>query len=126
MVTLGANNMSMWYPNSRATSHVTSTDKNIKLPRAYNGNEFILAADGNSMAISYSGRTNFFANSSSFVLNDVLLVSSASKNLLLVYRFCANNNLYIEFDAQRVKARDLQSREVVLWESRGWVVLVAD
>lgn len=43
----------VWYPDSGATSHITSTHGNIQKPRAYNGN--IYTANGSPIFVNQSG-----------------------------------------------------------------------
>lgn len=98
-----ANLLTMWYPNSRATTHVTTSSQNVQRPRPFSGNDYIFTADGNPLPVSACGQT--IVNSStnkSFVLRDLLHVPTTSKNLLSVYRFCYDNNVELVFNDQIV------------------------
>lgn len=53
-------------------------------------------------------------NPNFYVLNDLLFVSSTSKNLMFVYRFCFDNGLFLEFIFQNVKVRDVTTKEVLM------------
>lgn len=98
--------MTMWYPESEASSHVTYSSNNIANSSPYRGHVSITAANGNSMKISHLGNSLGSASGHNFYMNDVLLISKASKNLLLVNRLCNDNNVRVEFDAQKVTIYD--------------------
>lgn len=76
--------MALWYPNTEATSHITNNPENIQHPHVYHGNSQILAIDGSPMPISQFGSSHFTSNSSSFLLKDMLLVPTTTKNLISV------------------------------------------
>lgn len=63
--------MMMWYPDSGATSHITSLEDNIKYPRQYTGKDCIYTADGTPLPITKSGRSVAKINESSLVLHDL-------------------------------------------------------
>lgn len=60
------------------------------------------------MLISKSGSSAFSPNSRRFLLNDMLLVPSSTKNLLSVRKVCADNSVFVEITVQRVVVRDTQ------------------
>lgn len=47
---------------------------------------------------------------SKFILNEILLVPNASRNLLSIKQLYADNKVYLEFDKQTVKVHDLGTR----------------
>lgn len=70
--------------------------------------------NGSPMTIRWSGRTNFKSNSSPFILDDLLYIPAATKNLLFVNQFCINNNVCLQFNSQKVQVKDLAIDEVLL------------
>lgn len=113
----------MWYLDSGATSHITATPENIQLPRSFTDNNFIYTADGSPIQITRSSRNMTQSKDQSFILQDLLLVPSTTRNLLSVNRFCIDNNVSLHFDSQKVKVHDTTTEEVLL-EGRtngGWL-----
>lgn len=51
-----ANMMTVWYPDSGATSHITSSSLNVQRPRAFTGNDCILTVDGSPLPIFDCGK----------------------------------------------------------------------
>lgn len=51
---------------------------------------------------------------SSCVLRDLLLVPSATRNLISINRLCRDNNVCASFDAQKVRIHDLDTKKIVL------------
>lgn len=86
-VMLSSDAMTMWYPDSGDTSHIMASQENIQYPRAYKGNDQIFTVDGSPLLISQSGRSCFKTKSINFVMQDLLLVPSATRNLLSMNRF---------------------------------------
>lgn len=104
--------MSMWYPDSRATSHITQSSENLQILFPYNGFNSVVTANGIPMTISHSRKSNASCEGTKFVL-DLLLVPESSRNLLSVNRFCSGNHVHVEFDKQRVRIRDLATEKVL-------------
>lgn len=99
-------------PDSGATSHITSVQGNIQQPRAYNGN--IYTTDGSPLLISQSGRSIVRSKNQSFVLQDILLMPSTTRNLLSVNKFSNDNRVALHFDSQRVQVKDADTNDVLL------------
>lgn len=105
----------MWYPDSEATSHITSSADNIHCPRPFSDKQSILTADGSPLPIrkiEHSLVTNSL--NKSFALRDLLHVPSATWNLLSIYQFCTINHVYLVFNSQNVHVRDSMTNEVLL------------
>lgn len=66
------------------------------------------------MHIRHSEKSFFSTDSSSFVLDDLLLVPNSYKYLISTHRSCLDNDVYIHFDAQKVLVIDLSNKEDVL------------
>lgn len=73
----------------------------------------VYAANGQSMQITHTGSSQFISNNKIFVINDILTVPLASKNLLSVKQFCVDNSISIEFCPLNVIVKDLATEEVL-------------
>lgn len=106
--------MTMWYPDTGATSHITVIPENIQHLRAFNGNNYIFTADGSPLLISQSGRSIFKSENRSFILKDLLLVPTVTRNLLSVNKFCIDNDVSLRFDSQKVQVRDRATDDLLI------------
>lgn len=70
--------VSIWYPDSGATNHVTSDASHLRNGRACN--KFLSVVDGRAMEITHTGNTILTSSNSDYVLDDLLIVPSATKN----------------------------------------------
>lgn len=94
--------MTMWYPDTGETSHITVALENIQYPHTFNSNNnnYIYTVDDSPFLISQFGKSIFKTDNRSFILKDMLLVT---RNLLFVNKFCIDNNVSLRFDSQRVQ-----------------------
>lgn len=88
-----------WFPDSGASHHITSDINNLGSASEYGGSERIHIANGSGIKISHVGTSQVQVSSSSkpLYLNNILCVPSASKNLLSVSQFAADNRVFFEF-----------------------------
>lgn len=91
--------ITMWYPDSGATNHITANAYHIQTAHAFGGKFLINTAVGSLMEIVKYGNSKVFGNSRQYALNDILLVPSSTKNLLYVQCFCEDNNVCVEFNS---------------------------
>lgn len=105
--------MSMWYPDTGATTHIAASGKLIQSSTPYQGNSVVITANGESMPIIKSGKSMAKLNQSQLVLDKMLLVPTASKNLLSVQQLCADNKVYLQFDEQRVRVREAGTGKLI-------------
>lgn len=63
----------------------------------YNGTDNVLVGNGQGLQIAKIDSTQLSTPTSSFTLNNVLLVPEIQKNLLSVHQFCIDNCMYFEF-----------------------------
>lgn len=89
-----------WYPDTRATNHVTPELGNIQHPISKGG--MIYATNGEPMGISHHGKSSFAIGSRKFLLDDLLTVPTATKNLMFVRQF----SVRFVFDDQCVNLMD--------------------
>jgi hypothetical protein len=103
-----------WYTNSGATDHITGELDKLTMHDRYNGNDQIHAANGAGMEISCIGKSIVPTPSRNLVLNNVLHVPTAHKNLISVHRFTLDNNTFIEFHPYFFLIKDQKTRKVLL------------
>lgn len=104
----------IWYLDSGASTHITDNPNNLITSEIYSSYTSIATANGENMRIFHTGKSRFTKHLQIFELNDLLHVPSATKNLLLVYQFCVDNHVYLEFDCQSVRVRDADTNEILL------------
>ncbi|KAF7801831.1 retrovirus-related Pol polyprotein from transposon TNT 1-94 [Senna tora] len=77
-------NDSAWFPDSRATNHLTSDANNLMIATDYYGGEQIHMGNGNGLIVSKVGQSVVSSSDSSInlTLNDLLHVPSITKNLV--------------------------------------------
>lgn len=66
------------------------------------------------MVITHTRVSEFSDQHKSYVLNDLLLVPFASKNLMSIYQFCFDNDVFLEFNCQNVKVQDVATKKVLM------------
>nr|KYP72473.1 hypothetical protein KK1_005062 [Cajanus cajan] len=88
-----------WYPDSRATNHLTPYLSNLSSKSDYTGPDKITMGNGQALGINHIGTSYFVTPMSStiFTLKDLLHVPQITKNLVSVSKFCRDNKVYIEF-----------------------------
>lgn len=89
-----------WFPDSRATNHVTTEPSNLYHGSEYSGSDQLYVGNGTSLLIKRIGNASVKSpiNSSIyFSLNNMLLVPSITKNLVSVYKFAKDNHVFFEF-----------------------------
>lgn len=106
--------LAVWYPDSGACTHITGNQSILNNPQVYSGYTIISAANGQRMEIIHTGGLCVQNGNRKFMLNDIHLIPSATKHLLSVYQFCLDNRLFLEFDWQMVRVRDVDTKEVLL------------
>lgn len=79
----------------RATNHVTCDVVDLKNGKAW------------PMEITYTQYFHLLILNL-YWMNDMLVVPSATKNLMAVYRFCVDNSVAILFNPQTVVVKDLE------------------
>ncbi|RVX04761.1 Retrovirus-related Pol polyprotein from transposon RE1 [Vitis vinifera] len=85
-------NDSEWFPDSGATSHMTSDTEGVDQPTVYSGNERVMVGNGQSLAISHTGSISSLVPSSPLLLSNVL-VDRVTRVVLGVGR--CENGLYV-------------------------------
>ena len=86
-----------WYPDSRATDHITGELHKLTTQEKYEGRERVHTADGKGMVIKHIGHSTLCTPHASLHLKNILHVPSASKNLLSVHKLTHDNDVFLEF-----------------------------
>jgi hypothetical protein len=94
-------------------SHMTSDD-GILLSRHLPSHPSITVGNGASLPVTHRGSFALRTDSSTFHLNNVLVVPSLIHNLLSVRRFTRDNSCSIEFDAFGFSVKDIRTRRMIL------------
>ena len=96
-----------WYPDSRASHHVTPNADNLHNQVPYAGQDqlYIGNDQGNSVLSSQP---------KSFALKNILHVPTITKNLLFVHQFTLDNNVFIEFHPYFCLVKDKKTGHVLL------------
>ncbi|KAF5441809.1 hypothetical protein F2P56_036972 [Juglans regia] len=96
-----------WHVDTGATHHLTNDVANLNLSNAnYNGLDSVHVGNGKGLQIFKTGSSKFSTATSTFVLNQVLLVPEIQKNLISVQLVCIDNNVYFEFHAHFFLVKD--------------------
>ena len=90
-------NDSEWFPDSGATSHMTSDTEGVDQPAVYSGNERVMVGNGQSLAISHIGSISSLVSSSPLLLSNVLAVPRIKKNFISISQLTKDNNCCVPF-----------------------------
>jgi hypothetical protein len=56
-----------------------------------------MTGDGKSLRITHLDSSTLHSSAHSFKLNNILYVPDIKRNLLSIYQFCVDNNVFVEF-----------------------------
>lgn len=88
-----------WYPDSRATHHLTNDPNTLSFKNDYSGHESVRVGDGTGLKISSTRSSKLYTHSHVFNLHEVLHVPAISKtycvfiNSLLIMMYFLNFTL---------------------------------
>ena len=83
-----------WYPDSRASSHVTPEFQNLMNSSTYHGADQLHVGNGQGLNISHISNSNIILSHSSsrtLRLHDLLYVPSITKNLVTISKLARDN-----------------------------------
>lgn len=103
----------VWYPNSGATQHITSSIVNLQESSPYLGRTPVMTSNGKCMKISQSRKSIENCQGSEFKLDEILVVPDAIKNLISIKRLCSDNHVFVDFDKQTIKVIYLESKKIL-------------
>lgn len=104
----------IWYPNSRATNHVTNDNENIQEINPWNSEKRVVITYGNYIPISRSRQSSFPLNSNNLHHKNILHVPCIKKNLLSIKKLCLDNNAYVLFDSSSVYIKDRSTDKEIM------------
>jgi hypothetical protein len=103
-----------WYTDSDATDHITGELDKLAMQEPYTGSDQIHTANGAGMKISHISTSIIPTPSRNLVLNNVLHVPTATKNLIYVHKFTLDNDMFIRFHQFYFLIKDRKTRKVLL------------
>ncbi|GLT59370.1 hypothetical protein SLA2020_321910 [Shorea laevis] len=103
-----------WLIDLGANSHVTTELANLVLHSKYTDLDKLLIGDGLGLKITHVGQTTISTQNISLPLNNVLCVSSASRNLISVSQLCKSANVIVEFHVTHVFVKDRRTGVILL------------
>jgi hypothetical protein len=103
-----------WYTDLGATDHITRDLEKLAICDKYTGNDQIHTASGRDMAINHIGYSTIHTLCSQLMLNKILHVPQALKNLISVHRLASDNNIFLEFHPRFFCIKDLYTRSLLV------------
>lgn len=109
----------VWYPDSGASDHITNYSTQIQAS-TNNASRAITVANGKSLPVLDTWSSTLFLDNRPIHVNNILLAPSITKNLLSVYKFCADNLVTLRFDNSHVYLTDplSKSEEIVIGDTK--------
>jgi hypothetical protein len=86
-----------WYMDNGATDHITIELNKLHTRDTYRGRDQVQNAGGKGMDIQHIGHSLLHTPHISLHLHNILLVPSASNNLLSTHKIALDNNAFVEF-----------------------------
>ncbi|KAI4303074.1 hypothetical protein MLD38_038749 [Melastoma candidum] len=96
----------VWYPDSGATDHMTSTAGMLHNFVPYSGLHRVRLGDGTGLSIAGVGQLHLRVNDHILRLTDVLYVPQLCHNLISIKRLCHDNFCSVEFDGSSFVVKD--------------------
>ncbi|CAH9137000.1 unnamed protein product [Cuscuta epithymum] len=88
----GESNDALWYPDSGASAHMTSSEGILSNKSSYSGPMTVSVANGVNLPIANIGNIQLNTLSRPFSLNSVYHVPQIKFNLISIQKLCADNN----------------------------------
>lgn len=95
--------------DSGASHHVISDLGSLSLHRTDHGYDEIMISDRLVLPIIHTSSSAIPTSSHIFTLKNVLCVLNMKKNLISIYQFCENNNIFVEFSPLSFHVKDLHT-----------------
>jgi len=106
-----------WYSDSGSTDHITGDLEKLSVRDKYRGGDQFHAANGSGMEIDQIGHSVVRTPNKNLILDNVLYVPQASKNLVSVHKLARDNDAFFEFHPSYFLIKDRTTKKVLL---RGW------
>ncbi|GMY38248.1 Zinc finger, CCCH-type [Fagus crenata] len=110
-ITIADNQDLEWFPDTRATDHITGNNLHSLTP--YTGSGGVMVGNGDILQITHVGQANIESGNKSLQLNDVLLVPNIKKDLISVSKLTSDLPLKFEFDGDGFVIKDKSTNRVV-------------
>jgi len=98
-----------WLMDSAVSHNITGDLNNLSIHSEYNGTDEVVLGNGLGLTISHIRSLTLKLKHKTFILKDTLCVSDISKNLIFVYHFTTQNNVFIEFHPSYFLVKDTNS-----------------
>jgi hypothetical protein len=103
-----------WLTDSGANAHITTDATNITALQPFNGAYTVGVGNGAGLHIKNIGSSLVLSNKSQFLLKDVLHCPNVSTNLLLINKFCLDNNCWFALTGSSFTVNDNLTGSVLL------------
>lgn len=106
-----------WYIDSGSTDHITGELDKMMVRDRYNEGEQIHTTNSAGMNIEHIGHVICHTPERNLILDNVLHVQSAKKNLIFVHCLASNNNAFLEFHPNFFLIKDRVMKKTLLEET---------
>jgi histone deacetylase 1/2 len=103
-----------WYINSGVTDNITGDLEKLTVRDEYSENDQIHTTSGAGMRIQHNGQSIVHTPDRKLLLNNALYAPAASKNLISIHHFTADNNAFLKFHHDFFLVKDQATRRVLL------------
>ncbi|KAA3470075.1 retrovirus-related Pol polyprotein from transposon TNT 1-94 [Gossypium australe] len=103
-----------WYPDSRATHHLTHSASSMGASTSYNNPGKVYVGNGATLPVLSTGQSSFLTRTRPLFMRSLLFVPGITKNFLSVSKFTKDNQVIFEFLPTQCQVRDLKTKEVLL------------
>jgi hypothetical protein len=103
-----------WYTDLGATDHIIGQLEKLAIHVKYTGNDQIHTTSSSGMNINHIGYSNIHTPSRHLMINKILHVPQASKNLISVHRLASDNNIFLEFHPHFFYIKDMDTRNLLV------------
>ena len=105
----------IWYPDTGANNHMTADFSNLNLNvDYYTGQDQVRIGNGQGLHIHHIGSSILYSSTKDFFLKIILHVPHISQNLLSIYQFAKDNNVFFEFHPSFFCIKDQLSGAILL------------
>jgi hypothetical protein len=115
--TTGYNVDTEWYTDFGATDYITFELDKLTIKEKYGGLDQVHTANGLGMPISHIGQFTIHTHDRDLILKNILHVPNAFKNLVSIYKFTYDNNVFFEFHHWYFLLKDRDTRKPLLHEN---------
>ncbi|KAF8408703.1 hypothetical protein HHK36_004767 [Tetracentron sinense] len=102
-----------WFPDTGASSHMTTDSGKLQTLIEYHGPEKIMVGNGDKLDITHVGSTLINVGNDQLQLNDVLVVPAIKKNLISVSQLTSDYPYLFEFSSTGFVIKDRGTKSVI-------------